>query len=61
MITIGDVLAAVRDANGADIYKGGNWPSKVDQIFAELNRLTSSTLNGKSLYDLLDEQPAGMT
>ena len=58
-IMLGEVLAAVRDAQGADIYKGGNWPEKVNKVFTEIQKLTSGPLDSTSLYDLLDEQPAG--
>jgi membrane protein len=59
-ISLGDVFAAVRDSNNADIFRGGNWPGKVDRIFADIDALNGGPLHATDLYTLLDEQPEGL-
>ena len=59
-ISLGDVFAAVRDRSEADIFQINRWPAKVNKVFAEVDALTSSPLNEKSLYGLLDEEPQGL-
>ena len=57
-ITVGDVLDAVRGSHDSDIYRGGSFPEEVDKVFADVKQATRSTLEERSLYDLLDETAA---
>jgi len=58
-ITVGDVLEAIRRDQDADIFRGGRWPGKVDAVFAEIATLTKSPMYSTTLFELLDQQPAG--
>jgi len=60
-ISLGDVFAAVRDRNDADIFQVSRWPDKVNQVFAEISALTSAQMDETSLYALLDEEPEGLS
>lgn len=59
-ITLGDVIAAVRSGHDQDVFRHGNWPTKVDKVFNEINTLTSGPLSETTLYTLLDQEPAGL-
>jgi len=59
-ITLGNVLAAVRSGHEQDIFRHGNWPKKVDNVFNKLDELSSRPLGETSLYALLDEEPKGL-
>lgn len=58
-ISLMEVIDAVRMAYDDDVYRGGNWPDKVDKVFGEINGQISATLHNRSLYDLLDAEPGG--
>jgi len=59
-ISLADVLAAVRDRHDADIFQVTRWPTKVDKVFADIDKLTSAPLHETNLYGLLDEPPEGV-
>jgi len=59
-ISLGNVFAAVRDRNDADIFQVNRWPNKVDRVFTEIDSLTHKKLQETSLYGLLDEEPEGI-
>jgi membrane protein len=59
-ISLGNVFAAVRDRNDADIFQVSKWPGKVNKVFTQIDSLTSTPLEEKSLYGLLDEEPEGL-
>jgi len=54
-ITLLDVIAAVRTANVADVYRSGTWPDQVNQVLEELDGQMRESLEARSLYDLLDQ------
>jgi len=54
-ITLLDVIAAVRTANAADVYRSGTWPGQVNQVLEELDKQMRESLEVRSLYDLLDQ------
>ena len=54
-ITLLDVIAAVRTANTADVYRSGTWPGQVNQVLEELDKQMRESLEVRSLYDLLDQ------
>jgi membrane protein len=58
-ISLMDVLETVRMAYDQDVYRGGTWPDKVYSVFGEVDGQVRKTLEHRSLYDLLDEEPAG--
>jgi membrane protein len=58
-ISVGAVFEAIRSDHDTDIFHGGRWPAKVENIFAELRTLTQEPLNSITLYQLLDQQPVG--
>lgn len=58
-ISVGAVFEAIRCGHDTDIFHGGRWPAKVENIFAELRTLTQVPLEGITLYQLLDQQPVG--
>lgn len=58
-ISLLDVVAAVRTAHTADVYRGGHWPHQVDDIVNDLNEQVKHKLEDKSLYDLLDGTTGG--
>lgn len=55
-ITLLDVIAAVRTANTADVYRSGTWPVQVNQVLEELDGQMRESLEVRSLYDLLDQE-----
>ena len=59
-ITLGEVIAAVRSGHEQDIFQHGDWPTKVEKVFTEIDTLTSGRLGNTSLYALLDEEPTGI-
>jgi membrane protein len=56
-ISLLEVLQAVRDGNAEDIFAGGQWPPKVNQVFTEIQANVTPSLKNTSLYDLLDREP----
>jgi membrane protein len=58
LISLMDVIGAVRTAYDTDVYRDGVWPEKVDSLFSELNQTARVALENRTIYDLLDETPA---
>jgi DNA-binding IscR family transcriptional regulator len=54
-----EVIDALRIPYDADIFRGGRWPDKVESLFGDITGKVHESLENRSLYDLLDEQPAG--
>jgi membrane protein len=57
LITLLEVIEAVRSSYDADVYRGGIWPAKVDDLFTELSQQAQEVLRKRSIYDFLDETP----
>ena len=55
-INLMEVIDAVRSAHDADIYRGGDWPRRIDSLFDQIDRDVRTDLQGRSLYDLLDDE-----
>jgi membrane protein len=58
-ISVGEVFEAIRRDHDADIFHGGRWPTKVDRVFAEIGTLSNGPLYSTTLFELLDQPPAG--
>ncbi len=58
-ISVGEVFEAIRRDHDADIFHGGRWPAKVDRVFAEIGTLNNGPIYTTTLFELLDQQPAG--
>ncbi|MGI9292269.1 MAG: YhjD/YihY/BrkB family envelope integrity protein [Gammaproteobacteria bacterium] len=56
-ISLMEVIDAVRMAYDQDVYRGGTWPDKVNNVFIEMTAGVREKLENRSLYDLLDEAP----
>ena len=56
MISLADVISAVRVPNNDDLYRGGAWPAPVEQLFGELNADTAAKLQHQTVYGLLDSK-----
>ena len=56
-ITVREIIDAVRNPQDGDMFKGGNWPSAVSQVFGKLDAASHAELHDQSLYDLLDGDP----
>jgi membrane protein len=54
-----EVIDALRVPYDADIFRSGRWPDKVESLFSDITGKVQESLENRSLYDLLDEQPAG--
>jgi membrane protein len=59
-ISLLDVVQAVRDAYSEDVFNGGNWPPKVNQVFASIEASVHPLLSDMSLYDLLDQDSSAV-
>lgn len=53
-ISLADILQAVRSSPEGESYPDGNWPTPVNQVFGEIERVTRPQLDKHNLYDLLD-------
>lgn len=58
-IAVGEVFEAIRNGHEADIFRGGRWPAKVEKVFQRIQLLTQDPLYTNTLYELLDQEPAG--
>ena len=54
-ISIAQVLGAVRNTQQGDIFPKGNWPLPVDSVDRDTNNALEDAYQGRSLYDVLDE------
>jgi len=53
-IAVGEVFEAIRSDHYADIFYGGHWPAKVEEVFKELGALSKVPLYKTTLTQLLD-------
>jgi len=54
-ISVGDVFEAIRSDHYADVFHGGHWPAKVDEVFRELRAMRKAPVYHTTLTELLDQ------
>ena len=55
-IRLSEVLSAVRDPQGIDIFPEGRWPTNVRHVASRISSAINTTLGDQSLYDILDQR-----
>ena len=54
-ISVGEVFEAIRSDHYADVFHGGHWPAKVDEVFQEIGTMRKAPVYSTTLTELLDQ------
>jgi membrane protein len=57
-IALSEVLRAVREPQGMDMFPEGRWPNSVQSVATRISGAIESSLGDRNLYDIIDPVPS---